>query len=146
PWPWPNMSIWRLMAWQLMGNGKKSCAETTRLVHDVLLTKDFNLKDISGFNAETAIRSMDRSEVTLASESKSILEQDGWKTDVNVDIQVPSCEKCSEGNGRVFTVHGLAYCPLVSVIWAVFMEAALKWFHLTPFKHIWKSPVMGKEQ
>ncbi|KIK14293.1 hypothetical protein PISMIDRAFT_17380 [Pisolithus microcarpus 441] len=140
------MSIWRLMAWQLMGNGEKSCAETTRLVHDVLLAEDFNLEDISGFNAETAIRSMDRSEVTLASESKSISEQDGWKTDVNIDIQVPSREKCSEGNGRVFTVHGLAYRPLVSVIRAAFMEAVSKRFHLTPFKRVWKSPVTGKEQ
>ncbi|KAI6135369.1 hypothetical protein EV401DRAFT_1882007 [Pisolithus croceorrhizus] len=90
PWPWQNMSIWRLMAWQLMGGGKKSSTETTRLVHNMLLAKDFNLEDISGFNAETAIRSMDRSEATLASDSNSISEQDGWKTDVNVDIQVPS--------------------------------------------------------
>ncbi|KAI6118556.1 hypothetical protein EDD16DRAFT_1707349 [Pisolithus croceorrhizus] len=112
----------------------------------MLLAKDFNLEDISGFNAETAIRSMDRSEATLASDSNSISEQDGWKTDVNVDIQVPSCEKCSEGKERVFTVHGLAYHPLISVIRAVFMEAASKWFHLTPFKCIWKSPVTGREQ
>ncbi|KAI6106218.1 hypothetical protein EV401DRAFT_1892712 [Pisolithus croceorrhizus] len=33
PFPWPNMSIWRLMAWQLTGNGEKSSVETTRLVH-----------------------------------------------------------------------------------------------------------------
>ncbi|KAI6102929.1 hypothetical protein F5141DRAFT_991013, partial [Pisolithus sp. B1] len=109
PWPQQNMSIWRLMAWQLMGGGEKSSTETTKLVHNMLLAKDFNLEDISGFNAKTAIRSMDRSEATLASDSNSISEQDGWKTDVNVDIQVPSCEKCSEGKERVFTVHGLAY-------------------------------------
>ncbi|KAI6113867.1 hypothetical protein EDD16DRAFT_1483687, partial [Pisolithus croceorrhizus] len=146
PWPWQNMSIWRLMAWQLMGGGEKSSTETTRLVHNVLLAEDFNLEDISGFNAKTAIRSMDRSEATLAFDSNSVSEQDGWKTDVNVNIQVPSCKKCSEGKERVFTVHGLAYCPLVSVIWAAFMEAASKQFHLTPFKHIWKSPVTGREQ
>ncbi|KAI6117281.1 hypothetical protein EDD16DRAFT_1693060 [Pisolithus croceorrhizus] len=140
------MSIWRLMAWQLMGSGEKSSAETTRLVHNVLLTEDFNLEDISEFNAETATRSMDRLEATLSSDSKSISQQDGWKTDVNVNIQVPSCEKCSEGKERVFMVCGLTYCPLISVVRAAFMEAALKQFHLTPFKHIWKSPVTGREQ
>ncbi|KAI6117906.1 hypothetical protein EV401DRAFT_1862879, partial [Pisolithus croceorrhizus] len=145
-WPWPNMSIWRLMAWQSMGSGEKSSAETTRLVHNVLLTEDFNLEDISEFNAETATRSMDRLEATLSSDSKSISQQDGWKTDVNVNIQVPSCEKCSEGKERVFMVCGLTYCPLISVVRAAFMEAALKQFHLTPFKHIWKSPVTGREQ
>ncbi|KIK11741.1 hypothetical protein PISMIDRAFT_122141 [Pisolithus microcarpus 441] len=66
--------------------------------------------------------------------------------DVNVDIQVPSREKCSEGKERVFTVHGLAYRPLISVIRAAFTEAASEQFHLTPFKRIWKSPVTGREQ
>lgn len=133
------------MAWQLTGSGEKSSAETTQLVHDVLLADDFKLEDLSGFNAETAIRNMDRSEANLASDSKSV-EQDDWKTDVNVDIPVPSHKKCSEGSERKFTVGGLAYRPLVSVIRAAFMEATLKWFHLTPFKRMWKSPTMGKVQ
>ena len=133
------------MAWQLTGSGEKSSAETTQLVHDVLLADDFKLEDLSGFNAETAIRNMDRSEANLASDSKSV-EQDDWKTDVNVDIPVPSHKKCSEGSERKFTVRGLAYCPLVSVIQTAFMDAVSKWFHFTPFTRIWKSPVTGKKQ
>ncbi|KIO10575.1 hypothetical protein M404DRAFT_129519, partial [Pisolithus tinctorius Marx 270] len=127
PWPWPNMSTWRLMAWQLTGNGEKSGAETTRLVHDILLANDFKLEDISGFNAETAIKNMDRSEATLTSNSESMdaPEWDGWKMNVDIDIQVPSREKCSEGNGKTFTVHGLAHRSLVSVIRAAFMEAVV---------------------
>ncbi|KIM70496.1 hypothetical protein SCLCIDRAFT_18613 [Scleroderma citrinum Foug A] len=120
------MSIWRLMAWQLTGNGEKSGAKTTRLVNNVLLADDFKLKDLSGFNADTAIRNMDRKEASLTSDSKS-LEQDGWKTDVNVDIKVPSHEKRSEGSERKFT-------------------ATSKRFHLTPFKRMWKSPTTGKLQ
>ncbi|KAI6119511.1 hypothetical protein EV401DRAFT_1861485, partial [Pisolithus croceorrhizus] len=139
PFPWPNMSIWRLMAWQLTGNGEKSSAETTRLVHDVLLAEDFKPEDLSGFNAQTAIKNMDRLEATPTSNSKSTDAPkfwDGWKTNVDVDIQVPSREKCksSERCGRIFTVHGFAYCPLVPLIRAAFMEAISKWFHLTPFK------------
>ena len=149
PWPWLNMSIWRLMAWQLMGNGEKSSAETTRLVHNVLLTNDLKLEDLLGFNAETAIKNMDKSEVALALDRQfmdSTPEWDGWKTNVVVKIQVPLCEKCSEGNGKTFTVPDLVYRPLVSVIRAAFTDPVSKWFHLTPFKHIWKSPVTGREQ
>ena len=105
PWPWSNMSIWRLMAWQLTGNGEKSSAETTRLVHDVLLADDFKLEDLSGFNAETAIKNMDKSEVALALDHQftdSTPEWDGWKTNVDVKIQVPLREKCSKGNGKTF--------------------------------------------
>ncbi|KIK21880.1 hypothetical protein PISMIDRAFT_103307 [Pisolithus microcarpus 441] len=151
PFPWPNMSIWRLMAWQLTGNSEKSSAETTRLVHDILLAEDFKPEDLSGFNAQTAIKNMDRLEATPTSNSESTDAPkfwDGWKTNVDVDIQVPSCEKCrsSERCGRIFTVHGFAYRPLVPLIRAAFMEAISKWFHLTPFKRIWKSPVTGREQ
>ena len=148
PWPWANMSTWRLMSWQLTGNDQKSNAETTRLVHDVLLADDFKLEDLSSFHAETATKKMDKSEAALAPDSQSadVREWDGWKTDVDVDIKIPSREKCTEGNGRIFTVHGLAYRPLVSVIRAAFTDTLSKFFHFTPFKRIWKSPVTGREQ
>jgi len=136
------------MAWLLTGNGEKSSAETTRLVDDVLLADDFKLEDLSGFNAETAIKNMDKLEAALAPncQSTDAPEGDGWKTKVDIKIQVPLCEKCSEGNGKMFTVPDLAYHPLVSVIRAAFAHPNSKWFHLTPFKCIWKSPVTGKVQ
>ena len=148
PWPWSNMSIWRLMAWQLMGNGEKSSAETTRLVQDVLLTDDFKLEDLLRFDAETAIKNMDKSEAVLGPDCQSTDAPawDGWKMNVDVKIQVPLREKCSEGNGKTFTVPDFAYCPLVSVIRAAFMDPVSKWFHLTLFKRIWKSLVTGREQ
>ncbi|KIM55154.1 hypothetical protein SCLCIDRAFT_30579 [Scleroderma citrinum Foug A] len=133
------------MSWQLTGNDQKSSAETTRLVHDVLLANDLKLEDLSGFNAKTAIKKMDKSEAALP-HTVDAREWDGWKMEVDVDIEVPSHEKCSEGNGRTFTVHGLTYRPLVSVIWAAFTDTISKWFHFTPFRRIWKSPVTGREQ
>ena len=131
-----------------MGNGEKSSAETTRLVHDVLLANDFKLEDLSGFNAEKAIKNMDKSEaaLTLDCQSTGAPEWDGWKMNVDVKIQVPLHKKCSEGTGKTFTVPDLAYCPLVTVIWAAFTDPISQWFHLTLFKCIWKSLVMGREQ
>ena len=146
PWPWSNMSVWRMMAWLLTGNGEKSSGETNRLVDGVLLADDFDLKDLSGFNAETAMRKLDQAEAALQSNPTSSVNWDGWKTNVGVDIQVPSREKCAKGNGQRFTIHGLAFRPLVPVIRSAFEAAAAKWFHFTPFKRIWKSLVTGQEQ
>ena len=146
PWPWSNMSVWRMMAWLLSGSGEKSGSEMNRLVDGVLLASDFDLKDLSGFNAETAMRKLDKAEGELASDPTNSFNWDGWKTNVGVDIRVPSREKCAEGNERRFTIHGLAFRPLVPIIRSVFKAAAAKWFHFTPFKHIWKSPVTGQEQ
>ena len=146
PWPWSNMSVWRMMAWLLTGNGEKSSGETNRLVDGVLLADDFDLKDLSGFNVETAMRKLDQAEAALQSDPTSSVNWDGWKTNVGVDIQVPSREKCAKGNGQRFTIHGLAFRPLVPVIRSAFEAAAAKWFHFTPFKRIWKSLVTGQEQ
>lgn len=56
PWPWSNMSIWRLMSWKLSGSNQKSNAETTRLVHEVLQAPDFNLEDLAAFDASKESR------------------------------------------------------------------------------------------
>ena len=45
-----------MMAWLLTGNGEKLSGEMNQLIDDVLLVDDFDLKDLSGFNVETAMR------------------------------------------------------------------------------------------
>ena len=59
---------------------------------------------------------------------------------------MPTREKKEEGNGRIFTIDGFRYRPILDVVRAVFAEASLKNFHLTPFKKLWKSPLTGREQ
>ncbi|KAJ3979493.1 hypothetical protein F5890DRAFT_1478491, partial [Lentinula detonsa] len=51
PWPFSNMSTWRLMSWANSGGRTKSELETTRLVNDVLLQEDFDPTDLKGFDA-----------------------------------------------------------------------------------------------
>ncbi|KIM66381.1 hypothetical protein SCLCIDRAFT_21883 [Scleroderma citrinum Foug A] len=45
--------------------------EVDELVHNILLANDFELEDLLGFNAETAIKKMDKSEAALAPSSLS---------------------------------------------------------------------------
>lgn len=77
PWPWSNMSVWRMMAWLLTGNGEKSSSEMNRLVDGVLRADDFDLKDLSGFNAETAMRKLDKAEAALESDPTNSFNWDG---------------------------------------------------------------------
>lgn len=143
PWPWKNMSIWRLMSWMMTGSSQKSQAEATRLVKDVIQADDFDIHDLEHFDAHTEMRRFNAAEDSAP--KTSLLEGDDWKQ-ADVEIMVPSKEKNRNGNGRPFSVSGLFYRPLIAVIQAAFSEPSSKLFHLTPFRRIWKSPTTGCEQ
>ena len=143
PWPWQNMSIWRLMSWKLTGSRHKSEAEVTRLVKEVLMAEDFSVEDLQGFHAHTEIKRFDTSEAAL--DPNDVFQRDGWKESA-VDISVPMREPNPKGNGQSFTIPGFQYRPLTAIIRSVFSEPASKWFHLTPFKRFWKSFITGREQ
>lgn len=143
PWLWKNMSVWRLMTWMLTGSNQTSQAQTTWLVKDVLSAEDFRIEDIKGFNAHTEMGRLDFSEVQF--DDNDIYRRDVWK-EMAAEILVPTQEKNPHGNGQPFTIPGFQYRPLTAVIHAAFSEAASKWFHFTPFKHFWRSPVTGQEQ
>ncbi|KIN98947.1 hypothetical protein M404DRAFT_156535 [Pisolithus tinctorius Marx 270] len=89
------------------------------------------------------MKRFDTSEATLAPDD--IFQQDNWK-ETAVDILVPTREHDANGNGRIFTIPGVLYCRLVTVIRSAFAEDTAKWFHLTPFKRVWKSTTTGREQ
>ena len=130
PWPWKNMSIWKLMNWMLTGSRQKSEAEVTRLAN-ILQADDFNPHDLQGFNAHTQMKLFDNSESSL--DENNLQQQDGWQETL-VHIEVPTQECNPNGNGRCFTIGGLFHRPLTDVIHAIFAGENAKWFHLTPFK------------
>ncbi|KAG2055898.1 hypothetical protein BDR06DRAFT_981635 [Suillus hirtellus] len=142
-WPWKNMSIWRLMTWMLTESSQTSHAQAMQLVNEVLLAEDFQIEDIKGFNAHTEMKCWDSSEAQL--DNNDIYRRDGWK-EMAAEILVPTQEKNPNRNGQPFMIPGFRYWPLTAVIHATFSEATSKWFHFTPFKHFWKSPVTGQEQ
>lgn len=147
PWPWKNIGIWRVMTWMMTGSRQKSTAETTRLILDIFSSgADHN--HFSGFNAQTELKHFDKSENTPGHESDSYMPnqtQDAWK-ESTVKISVPTRERNASGNGKDFEIPGLFHRSLTGTIRAVFAEKAAKWFHLTPFKRVWKSPLSGQEQ
>ena len=136
------MSIWRMMTWMMTGSKQKFEAEITRLAN-MLQADNFDSHDLQGFNAHTEMKHFDRSENTL--DEGNPLWQDGWK-ESSINILVPIQECNPDGNGHQFTIKGLFHWPLTAVIHTVFSGKDAKWFHLTPFKRIWRSPATGHKQ
>lgn len=131
------------MTWKLTGSAQKSNAEVTQLVHEVLQALDFNIQDLSRFNAFNETSHFDAAQKEIPPEDTFRINK--WKH-VTINILVPTREKEKEGNGQTFSIDGLLYRPILDVVWAVFTEVLSKTFHLTPFKWVWKSPITGREQ
>ncbi|KAF8145659.1 hypothetical protein K438DRAFT_1424599, partial [Mycena galopus ATCC 62051] len=125
PWPFRNMSIYRLMHWANSGSNSKSEGEVTRLVSEVISADDFRAEDLANFSANRENKVLDVS--NKAGDSTD----DGWK-EASVDIDIPSGVKNLPA--RTFSVPGLHYRSLVQVIRAAFSEVTALQFHLTPFK------------
>ena len=131
------------MTWKETGSALKSDTEVTQLVHDVLQAPDFDIQDLSLFDASRHTSQLDTDHKSIPPEDLFSINK--WKC-MTVKISIPTWEKKKEGNGWTFLVDGLQYRPILNVLQAVFMEASSKSLHLMPFKKIWKSPVTSREQ
>jgi hypothetical protein len=130
-----NESVEMFMNWKDSGTSTKSDAEVNRLVNDVLLDPNFKLDDLRGFNVARENQQSD------AAEKKSPFFDSFQTADIN--IEVPSGTK-GIPPGR-FSVPGLLYRKLTSVIQATFSSPLASHFHFSPFKLFHKSP-SGKEE
>ncbi|KAG2744714.1 hypothetical protein P692DRAFT_201721436 [Suillus brevipes Sb2] len=138
PHPFPNMTIYRLMAWMNSGSHQKSQAEVTRLVRNVIQAEDFNPKELDGFSARRCLRALDNN----GSQGTVTFPDDWVETDVSLDIPT----KAKEVQDISFSVPGFHYRPLVAVIRAAFSDIQANAFHLFPFKRLWKDPLDGREE
>ncbi|KAJ7131818.1 hypothetical protein C8R43DRAFT_1133491 [Mycena crocata] len=141
PWPWANMSIYRLMQWANTGSNSKSEGEVTRLAQDVISAPDFDPTDLAGFNAHRENRVFDDAEKAAKANGEPWM-RDGWK-EASVEIELPDGVK--NAPPRKFTVPGLHYRPIVEVIKAAFAEVTALQFHLTPFKR-YRTSASGTEE
>jgi hypothetical protein len=133
PYPFPNMTIYRLVTWMNSGSNHKSEAEVSRLVKDVIQAEDFNPGDLDGFSVRKSLHALDNS-----GGSETPIFPDNWlETDVILDIPTKSMDDPS----RPFRVPGFHYRPLVGVIRSAFADVQANAFHLLPFKRLWKDPL-----
>ena len=136
PWPYQNMSVYRFMTWLNTGSKSKSEGEVQRLVDEVLQAEDFNPSDLRGLNVRRENRLLDLSEKTLP-----LL--DGFKK-TSVSIEVPSGDK--NIRPTKFTIPGLHYRTLTSVIQSAFQHPLAHHYHFSPFKLFHKSPSSSESE
>ncbi|KIK36572.1 hypothetical protein CY34DRAFT_94132 [Suillus luteus UH-Slu-Lm8-n1] len=138
PYPFPNMTLYRLMSWMNTGSSRVSESKVAALVNDVILADDFDREHLMGFSVRKNLRELDADE-----SGKKIAFPDDWiETSVTIDIPIRSKEE----GPRPYTIHGFHYRPLLEVVRAAFADAQAAAFHLFPFKHIWKDPLDGHEE
>ena len=113
-----------LMDWQNSGSSAKSNGEVNRLVHSVLLHPEFRLDTLQSFNATRENMKAD------AAEEKSPFLSSFQHADISIDV--PSGSKGVPP--KAFTIPGLYYRKIVTLIKEAFDSQLSVQFHLTPFK------------
>jgi hypothetical protein len=136
PWPFANMSIYRLMEWATTGSSRKSEQEVNRLVNDVIGAADFRAADLDGFNARRQYKQFDLSE---NANNNELFTGDGWR-ETPVHISIPTGERDPTGVGQQFTVPNLHHRSLLYVMKAALKDATARYFHFSPFKRFWQTP------
>ena len=152
--PFANSSIHGIMNWMWSGSAMKSLEEVSKLV-SFLKSADFKKEDIVGFDIrrETALfdstlESKTESQTTNRQDSNSsaAVYNEGWH-EVEVKIQVlDGLTHISDTEIPLFSVPGLHYRSICSVIKSTFEDAYSSCFHYTPFKNFWKPTIDSAPQ
>lgn len=125
-----SKTIELLLDWQNTGSSAKSNEEINRLVHAVLLHPGFRPDELRSFNATQENRKAD------AADEQSPFLHSFQCTDI--EIEVPSGAKGVAN--RMFTIPGLYYRKIITLIKEAFTSHISGQFHLTPFKLFRKHP------
>ena len=141
PWPFENITTWRMVQWLNTGSSSKSEGEANRLISDVVNSPDFCAEDLRGFNAHRENSRLDKA-------NKRTPLDDGFQT-TSIKIEVPAGKPGQPGDSstpRTYSVPGLRHRNLVNVIKAAFASPLFGRFHLTPFSLMHRSPITNEEQ
>lgn len=138
PFPFANMTIYRLMTWMNFGSTRISETKVSQLVKDVILAEDFDRKHLEDFSVRRSLRKLDKEE-----NGKGVSFPDDWvQTDVTINIPT----KSQEGGPLPYVIPGFHYRPLLNVIRAAFADVQARAFHLMPFQRLWRDPLGGRQE
>ncbi|KAK0183720.1 hypothetical protein F5146DRAFT_1147315 [Armillaria mellea] len=119
PWPFANMTCFRLMLWANNGYNQKSEAKVDKLINNVILSPHFNQDNLKDFHCHLENACMD----TAAAAGENLLLQAFKETEVSIDV--PS--------GDINVPSDDAGCTLEKVIttFIIFSDAT----HLAQFRN-----------
>ena len=123
------------MQWLNNEQTTKSEAETTKFIHEVVLSPTFNCGNLAGFDAHRENQHLDKA-LSQTTPCQFI--------ELSVEILVPSGE--SKVEPKAFTIPGLLHRSITSVIREAFNSPLAHLHHYSPFKLFQKSPVSDKDE
>lgn len=134
-WPFLNGTVHGVMQWLNNRQMAKSEAETTKLIHNVILSPNFNPDDLVGFDAHCENQQLNKAVSESALRTQF--------TESSVNILIPS--GASHIEGKTFEVPALLHRDLTSVIREAFESPLTQLYHYFPFELFQKSHRSGKE-
>lgn len=138
PYPFANMSIYRLITWMNSGSHQKSETEVMHLVRDVIHAEDFDPRDLDGFSVRRSLRALDNDK----GRGPVVFPDDWLETDITLEIPT----RAGGDQSKSFSIPGFHFRPLIAVIRSAFADVQASAFHLLPFKRLWKDPLDDHEE
>ncbi|KXN84188.1 hypothetical protein AN958_12892 [Leucoagaricus sp. SymC.cos] len=138
--PFLNATVYCLMSW-FYGASGKSLDDLDKLVHDILLSPDYDLEHLKNFSAKQEGHRMDAA-TGMAKDSKSTTDflggTSGWKEgSVKLKVPVKGQAYRDEDQAPIYTVGGIYYRSIIDIIKAAFAKPAAASFHYIPYKLFW---------
>ncbi|KXN87998.1 hypothetical protein AN958_07810 [Leucoagaricus sp. SymC.cos] len=138
--PFLNMTVYCLMSW-FYGAVGKSLDDLDKLVHNVLLSPDYDPEHLKNFSAKREGRRMDTA-TGMAKDSKSATDffggTSGWKEgSVKLKVPVEGQAYRDEDQAPMYTVSSIYHHSIVDIIKVAFTEPAAGSFHYIPYKLFW---------
>ncbi|KAJ3575441.1 hypothetical protein NP233_g1093 [Leucocoprinus birnbaumii] len=128
-WPFLNQTVHLLMSWLNNGATSKSEEETNRLVKDCILSPNFCVDDLVGFDTHCENCRLDRE----VSKSDSLAQF----TESSVNIPIPTGSR--ETQNVTHPVPGFLHRKLTDVIREAFNDHLAHKLHYTPFHHFYQA-------
>jgi hypothetical protein len=136
PWPFANMTIWRLMNWLNSGSNLKTEAAVNLLAKEIRDAGGFPASHLSGFDVRQENKRLD------AAQKSRPFGDDFQET--TLDIPVPSGDPGKDP--ETFPVPGFHFRSITSLIKAAFDSPLADYFHLSPYKLFRKSPITNEDE
>ena len=124
-----------IMNWKNTSSSQKLDVEMNHLVHEVALNPEFNLEDLKNFNAQQENQKADTAD-ELSPHLQAFQE-------ASIDIEVPSGSKHTPS--QKFSILGLLYHKITTMIKEAYESPLALKFHYTPFKLYRTCPANGSE-
>jgi hypothetical protein len=138
PYPFPNMTVYRLITWMNSGSHRKLETEVQRLIEEVIQADGFDTQRLEGFSVRRSLQELDMDEG-----GEKIVFPDDW-IEANVALNIPT--KSREEGPKKYTVPRFHYHPLIQVIRTAFADIQAGTFHFMPFKRLWKDPLDSNQE